>query len=107
MRDWLMSRHMQSFGTLMVASMCPPPECTAHLGGGPQRALLLLLLQHGLQDGHHPVLKLAVVAVGDQHVPDAVEARLAQLSSPQVELPREGGSQALQGSAGRQGHTGQ
>lgn len=67
----------------------------AHHGGGPQGATGELLVEHGVQDGHHPVLEGAVVAVGHQQIPDPVEALLPQFRPAQLEVARVGGPQAL------------
>ena len=64
-------------GVISHAS-CPCPR--PHLGGRPvDLTLAFLLLQHLVEYGHDPVLKQAVVAVGHQHVTDAVQATQAQL----------------------------
>lgn len=48
--------------------------------------LFLLLLQHGVQDRHTPVLKLDVVIVGHYQVADPVQTPLAQHAAGQVEV---------------------
>ena len=42
------------------------------------RHLLLLLLEHLVEYWHDPILKLAVVVVGDEEVADAVDALVAE-----------------------------
>mmetsp|Transcript_37464 Transcript_37464/g.83373 ORF Transcript_37464/g.83373 Transcript_37464/m.83373 type:complete len:278 (-) Transcript_37464:453-1286(-) len=70
-------------------------QAVDHLGGCPVDAVLLLLPVHVLQNGHDPLLKPAVVGVGDHHVADAVEALLAQILALEVEVPNVGVPQAL------------
>lgn len=48
----------------------------------------------------HPVLKLAVVGVGDQHVADAVQPAPAQVRPLELEVSEVGGRHALRGGAG-------
>ena len=67
----------------------------ADLGGRPAGSVLVLLSLHGVQDGHDPVLKRAVVGVGHQQVAHPVEAPPAQVRAPQMKVPRERGAQAL------------
>ena len=43
--------------------------------------LFLLLLEHLGQDGHEPVLELAVVGVGHEEVADTVDALTAQVAT--------------------------
>lgn len=57
-----------------------------HLGRSPDVVLLLLLLQHVVQDGHHPVLEIAVVVVRDKQVSRAVDSLHAQVAAVQIEL---------------------
>ena len=52
-------------------------------------------MQHPVQDGRQPVLKHAVVVVGNQEVADAVDTLAAQLTSRQGELAQVRGSQTL------------
>ena len=56
---------------------------------------LLLLGQHGVEDGQHPVLEGAVVVVGHDEVADAVEALCAQAGAGGGEVAQIGGPQAL------------
>ncbi len=70
------------------------------LAGGPVDGLLgvlggLLLLEHGGEDGHDPVLKEAVVVIRDDEVADAVQALCAQGGARRGELAEEGGAQAF------------
>jgi hypothetical protein len=60
-----------------------------------QRLALLLLVEHLVQDRNHPVLKLAVVGVGNHEVADAVESLLAELGAGGVEGRQIGVAQAL------------
>ena len=43
--------------------------------------LFLLLFEHLRQDGHEPVLELAVVGVGHEEVADTVDALTAQVAT--------------------------
>ena len=74
-------------------------QATAHLGGRPAGPLIVLLPLHSVQDGHDPVLEGAVVGVGHQQVAHPVEAPLAQVGAPQVEVPCECGPQTLRSTA--------
>ena len=69
---------------------------SCHLARCPQHLLLLLFLQHGIKDRHDPVLKLAIVVIGDHHVPNPIQALLPQLCTFQVKLSRIRWGQALQ-----------
>jgi hypothetical protein len=44
-----------------------------------------LLVDHLVKYGHDPLLKLAVVVVGDDHIPDAVHPGLPQALAVQLE----------------------
>lgn len=44
------------------------------LGRRPPDSLLLLFSEHVVQDGHYPVLELAVVVVRHQQIADPVES---------------------------------
>ena len=57
---------------------------------------LLLFKQHGVQNGHDPVLKGTVVAVGDQHVAHSVQALGPQILTLQVEVTCISGCHTLQ-----------
>lgn len=66
-----------------------------HLGRRPEHALLLLK-QHGVQDGHDPVLKGTIIAVWDQHVAHSVQALSSQVLTPEVKVPCVGRGHTLQ-----------
>ena len=53
---------------------------------GPNLTRLVLLLEHLVEDGHEPVLELAVVIVGHNQVPDAVHAAAPQVRTVHVEV---------------------
>ena len=57
---------------------------------------LLLFKQHGVQNGHDPVLKGTVVAVGDQHVAHSVQALGPQILTLQLEVTCISGCHTLQ-----------
>ena len=57
-----------------------------HLRGSPDLAFLLLLLQHGVQNGHHPILKAAVVVVRDQQVAGSVDALQTEVATIEIKL---------------------
>ena len=63
--------------------------------GRPDLARRGLLRKHGVEDGHEPVLELAVVIVGDDEVPDAVHAALAEVRAVEVEVCEVGRAEAL------------
>lgn len=77
----------------------------AHLRGCPLGALRILLLLQSVQDGHDPVFKCAVVAVGHQQVAHTIQAPLAQIGAVQVEVPRVCGTQALHNKSSSCDHT--
>lgn len=56
---------------------------------------LLLLGQHGVEDGQHPVLEGAVVVVGHDEVADAVQALCTQAGAGRGELAQVGRAQTL------------
>lgn len=55
----------------------------------------LLFGQHLIQDGHHPILEGAVVAVRHHEVPDTVHALFPELSTNGSKRVEISGSQAL------------
>ena len=57
-----------------------------HLRRRPDLSLLLLLLQHVVQNGHHPVLEVAVVVVRDQQVAGSVDALQTQVATVEIKL---------------------
>ena len=69
-------------------------------GRGPFGAFVLLglrglLRDHGVQDRHHPVFKLAVIVVGNNHVADAVKPLLPQLHAWECKVSNIGRSHTL------------
>lgn len=75
-------------------------EAMDDLGGRPVDLLIgtlagLLLLQHFVEDGHDPVLKGAVVGVGDDQVTDAVEALAAEVGTGRAERADVGVAETL------------
>ena len=57
-----------------------------HLGGRPNLSFLLLLLQHVVQNGHHPVFEVAVVVVRHQQITGSVDTLETQVATVQIEL---------------------
>ena len=57
---------------------------------------LLLFKQHGVQNGHDPVLKGTVITVGNQHVTYSVQALGSEVLAPEVEAANIGGCHTLQ-----------
>ena len=75
-------------------------EAADDAGRGPDELVLgpaagLLLLEHGVEDGHDPVLKGAVVLVGHDEVADAVEALEAEALAVGAEGGHVGVAEAL------------
>ena len=70
-----------------------------HLGRGPDHSLcvrrglhthlLLLLLQHVIKNGHHPVFKVAVIVVGNDEISCAIQTLQPKITTIQIELPNE------------------
>lgn len=54
-----------------------------------------MLLQHGIQYRHAPVLKLDIVVIWHNQVADPVQAPLTQHAARKVEVPDVGVSQTL------------
>ena len=68
---------------LVVDLLAQPPDERARR---PHLPRLLLLREHGVEDGREPVLELAVVVVRHDEVPDAVHATPAQVCAVHVEV---------------------
>ena len=57
--------------------------------------LCFLFLEHGIENGHDPVLKLAVVVVGYKQIANSVDAFHSQILTSERELTEVGRSKAL------------
>ena len=55
-------------------------------GRSPDRLVVLLLLPHGLKDGHDPSLEVHIVVVGDQEVSNAVHTLETKLATIKIEV---------------------
>ena len=57
--------------------------------------LRFLFLEHGIENGHDPVLKLAVVVVGHEQITDSVDALHSQILTSERKLTEVGRGKAL------------
>ena len=71
------------------------PQTADHRARCPHFTRSLLLLQHGIQNGIHPVLEFAVVVVGNDEVPDAVHTSAPKICPTQVEVSQVSFAKAL------------
>ena len=55
----------------------------------------LLFLQHGIQNGIHPILEFAVIVVGHDEVSDAVHTSVSKIRPTQVKVTQVGFAEAL------------
>ena len=81
-------------GALVLDLLSQPLD---HLGGRPHDPLFLLLAHHPVEDGHDPVLELAVVVVGDEEVAYAIDSFLAEALPAEGKVSEVGWCQALWG----------
>jgi hypothetical protein len=54
-----------------------------------------LLGQHGVKDGGKPILKLAIVVVGNDEVSDPIHSALAQIGAVEIEISQVGFSETF------------
>ena len=79
-------------GALVLDLLSQPLD---HLRGGPNDPILLLLPHHLVEDGHDPILELAIVVVGDEEVANAIDSFLAEGFSAKGKVAEECWCEAL------------
>lgn len=61
----------------------------------PNDVFFLLFFEHFIQNGHDPILELAIVIIGYQQISDPVDALISQRPSVQSEIADESRGQTL------------
>lgn len=70
-------------------------QAVDHSARCPHLTRSLLLLQHGIQNGIHPILEFAVIVVGHNEVSDAIYTSVSKIRPTQVEVAQVGFAEAL------------